>query len=572
MNPPIASKSEQAGCAHDERASGSEPITAASEGVASGIDVIHALGFRDYRAPREDGVAFVEPALDQALPMLKANRCLLADHRLFETIRQSARKQLIRDALKYTSVYRSTDWLSGDEVDQLAERPIVMAGHQPALFHAGVWFKNFALSHVAEQMGGIAVNLVIDNDVTSGSSIRVPTWNSDASGASYANVPFDDAVARVPYEQTTIRNRELFDSFDERVKTFISPLVENPCVDRLWHHARAAVERCGIAGCALAQARHGLEGELGLKTLELPLGVLCRTTAFAEFVLSILSELPRFHRCYNGAAVQYREAHGIRSTAHPVPNLAEQDGWFEAPLWIYGNSSTARRPVWVRLSDDQLVISDRVEREIEIDIRFPKLAAEKLSSMITPEFKLRPRALMTTMYARLILSDLFMHGIGGAKYDQLSDRIIKSFFMVEPPQFMVMSATVKLQSPTDSNGSERIKTLQRQLRDTRYQPERFADSVELDADLIQRKQFLLDNMAPRGERSQWHQEITDINRRLSASLDERRRQLMDELADARRQASSDAVVNSREHPFCVFSLQHLQQQFQRLLGGSETNR
>ena len=93
-----------------------------------------------------------------------------------------------------------------------------MAGHQPALFHAGVWFKNFALSHVAEQTGGIAVNLVIDNDVTSGSSIRVPTWNSDASGASYANVPFDDAVARVPYEQTTIRNRELFDSFDERVK------------------------------------------------------------------------------------------------------------------------------------------------------------------------------------------------------------------------------------------------------------------------------------------------------------------------------------------------------------------
>ena len=179
---------------------------------------------------------------------------------------------------------------------------------------------------------------------------------------------------------------------------------------------------------------------------------------------------------------------------------------------------------------------------------------------------------MTTMYARLILSDLFMHGIGGAKYDQLSDRIIKSFFMVEPPQFMVMSATVKLQSSTDSNGSERIKTLKRQLRDTRYQPERFADSVELDADLIQRKQFLLDNMAPRGERSQWHQEITDFNRRLSASLDERRRQLVDQLADARRQASSDAVVNSREHPFCVFSLQHLQQQFQRLLGGSETNR
>ena len=542
-------------------------VVSTQDSRRSNVDQLDLRGgrFRAYRAPREHGEAFVEPAFDQAWSVLQANQRLLAKQTVFEANRLLARRQMIEDAVRYTSVYRTPEWLAGLSVGELLERPIVMAGHQPALFHPGVWFKNFALSHVAEQTGALAINLVIDNDVASGSSIRVPTLATETPQASYVSVPFDDAGGGVPYEQTTIQNHDVFERFSERVIGAVATIVQQPCVDRLWHHARAAIERCGVAGCAMAQARHGLEGELGLQTLELPLGVVCRTTAFAEFVLSILSELPRFHRCYNGAATQYRREHGIRSTAHPVPNLDEQDGWFEAPLWVYGNQSPVRRPVWVRLSDDQLVISDRVEREIEIDIRFPKLAAEKLSSMINPNFKLRPRALLTTMYARLILSDLFIHGIGGAKYDQLSDQIIQSFFMVDPPEFMVMSATVKLPIDHASDHCTRVRKLKRELRDTQFQPERFASVADLDPGLIARKKHLLDNQPPHGARGQWHREITEITRKLSLCLEDQRSRIATELVNARREASSDAILSSREHPFCVFSLQYLQTTFSKLL-------
>ena len=112
-------------------------------------------------------------------------------------------------------------------------------------------------------------------------------------------------------------------------------------------------------------------------------------------------------------------------------------------LWIYGNDSPQRKAAWARLSDDEIVISDRAGREIRVDIRYPKLAAEKLTSLMGPDLKLRPCALMTTMYARLVLSDLFLHGIGGGKYDQLGDMIMRSFFMITPPQIMVISATVQ---------------------------------------------------------------------------------------------------------------------------------
>ena len=533
-----------------------------------------SLEFRDYRAPRHHGESFVEPAFGAALPLLEANRQLLLGHESFQSLRDRARRQLIEDAMHYTSVYRDIDWLQGESVETIARRPILMAGHQPALFHPGVWFKNFALSRVAQQTGAVAVNLVIDNDVASRSSIRVPRRDSETHHVVHEVVPYDDPAGGVPYEQTTIRNQKVFDQFDEEVQRVMATVVEKPCVDQLWDHARAAIERCGVAGCALAQARHGLEGDLGLQTLELPLGVVCRTTTFMEFVLAILTELPRFQRCYNLAADEYRQHHGIRSTAHPVPNLSEQGGWFEAPLWIYGNQTPVRRPVWVRLSDDHLVISDRAEREVKIDIRYPRLAAEQLTSLVNPDFKLRPRALLTTMYARLILSDLFMHGIGGAKYDQLGDRIIRSFFMVKPPRYMVMSATVQLPEVKAEENKEdhadRVRQIKRQLRETWFQPERFADTTDLDATLIARKRELVANPPPRGKRQQWHRELTEINRQLAGCLEGQRQQLVVELAKAQRASASQALLASREHPFCVFPLDYLQDTFSRLLGESDS--
>lgn len=522
--------------------------------------------FRQYRAPRVHGESFVEPALECVPETLERNRRLLGTYGAnFDSLRQRARKQLIKDALQYTSAYRDVSWFDLSKLDDQEVTPIIMAGHQPAIFHPGVWFKNFSLSHLAKQTGAIAVNLVIDNDVSPGSSIRVPIFDETDSRATYQAIPYDTAGGGVPYEQTEIRDRTAFDSFGHRVADAIKPLVAAPCVPEFWQHAIAAVERCGIAGCALAQARHGLEGELGLQTLELPLGVVCRSTAFAEFALSVLSELPRFHRCYNDAADHYRKAHGIRSSAHPVPNLTEGDEWFEAPFWIYGNDSPQRRPAWAKMSGDHLVIGDRENRELKVDLSFPKLAAEQLANLVSPDFKLRPRALMTTMFARLVLSDLFLHGIGGGKYDQLNDRIIESFFAMSPPTFMVISATVQLPGTEPIDFDTEIRRLKRAIRDTHYQPERFADRVDLSPSLLQAKQDLLVKVPERGNRVDWTVELKQVNAKLSQELESLRSDFQSELASTLQQSASQTLMSSREHPFCIYPLDYLTKTFADLL-------
>ena len=52
--------------------------------------------------------------------------------------------------------------------------------------------------------------------------------------------------------------------------------------------------------------------------------------------------------------------------------------------------------------------------------------------------------MITTLFARLFLGDLFMHGIGGAKYDQVTDSLVERFFGVKPPGFMTLTATLRL--------------------------------------------------------------------------------------------------------------------------------
>ncbi len=491
--------------------------------------------------------------------------------------RQQARTELLRDAIRYTGSYRKVGatLVSAAADTGTATPSIVMAGHQPTLFHPGVWFKNFALDRVARSLSRtrpaapvIAINLVIDNDVATTSSIRVPLWDPVAARAGRDSIAYDSAAGGVPYELNRIRDLTRFEGFGDAVGKAISPIVANPAVSRLWPHAVAAAKRCENVSCALAQARHSLEAELGLETLELPLSVACRGTPFAAFAYELLASAPWFRQIYNGSATDYRIANHIRSSAHPVPNLAADGEWIEAPFWIYSDRSPQRRPAWVRTDNGGLEISDRRGLSITVASRTPSLAAaNELAERLGPEFKLRPRALATTIYSRLVLSDLFVHGIGGAKYDELGDEIMRRYFAVHPPGLMVVTATMLLPTAGLRPAAEpdRIESLTRQLRRTRFAPESFADEVDLPESLCREKIDLLANIPAHGRRRSWQRQIESVNQRLSERLGGVRQRLSEALAEAKQFESDTAVLNNREYSFCLHELDELTASFDRLL-------
>jgi hypothetical protein len=554
---------------------------------SSRIATIEApANFRSFAAPRSHGSALIDPPLAAAGGLLAQN-CRLSNNwdvqfagTSIDALRRAARRDLLQAAIKYVRAYRDVTILVGTDDTPDAKRPstamesapLVMGGHQPDLFHSGVWFKNFALSQIAMNHGAIAVNLIVDNDLSGSAAIRSPMM--DNGHITRQSIAFDGPTSQtVPFEQRWIAEPNLFASFPNRLGKTLAGVVADPLVHAMWPHAIAASQRCANIGCSIAQARHALEGELGLETLELPISAACRLPAFAAFVLGIANELPRFQDCYNESLTAYRRAHSIRSNAHPVPALDEVDGWFEAPLWIYGDDDSRRRSAWVRMVGNGLEISDRNQRTLRIDRPESSQGIEQLMAAQGANFKLRPRALVTTMFARLILSDLFLHGIGGAKYDQLGDTIIQRFFGIQPPEYQVLSATVHLPGAAvacqNILGKPSVRFIQRRLRDTRFSPETFADQNALPVSLVERKQRLLMTVAERGQKKAWHDEITRLNAALSQNLTDVVRGLKQELVASKERERESQIWHSREHAFPIFPAEYLTESFQSLLHESK---
>jgi hypothetical protein len=82
--------------------------------------------------------------------------------------------------------------------------------------------------------------------------------------------------------------------------------------------------------------------------LEVPLGRVCDTPSFAEFVRLIFRDAPRFLTAYNAAVADYRRRHRIKSRNHPVPDLTREGDWWEMPLWSWSAGASQRERVFVR--------------------------------------------------------------------------------------------------------------------------------------------------------------------------------------------------------------------------------
>jgi len=133
-----------------------------------------AMPSRRYSAPEPSGARLLDPPVapgpgsGSIEALVDNNRLLRAaldlrigDMRLWELV-AATRREVLMVAAEYTGHYRHAD-RPADVADWIA-RPIIMGGHQPELFHPGVWLKNAALDAYARQVGGTALNLVVDTD------------------------------------------------------------------------------------------------------------------------------------------------------------------------------------------------------------------------------------------------------------------------------------------------------------------------------------------------------------------------------------------------------------------------
>lgn len=528
------------------------------------------LEYRRLAAPRENrGLLFDPPPADVG-SLVARNRALQSElyadfdmqGRTIGQLSAQAREQLLHAAVEYTRSYRTVSDLPA----AAAQQPIFLAGHQPNLFHPGVWCKNFVLGHLAQQAGATAVNLVIDSDAVKRTSIRVP--GGTTKRPTLTTVAYDTPPAtNTPYEEYKVADHDRFNSFAEHVTETIAPLVADPMVDELWPRVQQRAKATdGLLGLSLAQARHQTEGAWGLQTLELPQSTVCQLESFHYFTAHLLAHLPRFTEVYNDAVHEYRRVHKIRGTAHPVPDLAAEGSYLEAPFWIWDTNDRERRHLFVCQEGETLRLTDRANIDVQLSATAEgdlDLAVEQLAALAASGIKIRTRALLTTMFSRMFLGDLFIHGIGGAKYDALTDLLIRRFFGLTPPEFVTLSATLQLPIEREQHTIDDVREVQRQLRDLTYHPETVLEREQVEADAalkshVEAKQLGVQTPSTAENCRARHEAITAANEALQPHVEERRNLLLQKQKELQSSVRNARILGSREYETCLFSATLLQ--------------
>jgi hypothetical protein len=519
------------------------------------------LRYRRFRAPRDDRGVLIEPPAESVAGLLADNRrlcdvqCYDLQGRCLTSIARQARSEVLDEAWRWTTSYRD---VAGGKPDAL--HYILVAGHQPELFHPGVWFKNFMLARLADQHGGCAINLVIDTDVAKRMAILVP--GGSARDPSLASIAIDRADSGMPFEERRIEDREFFARFGDRVTRHLGPLVSGPLVETYWPLALARMRETDNLGDCLAQSRHQLEGQWGLNTLEVPESRVCECDSFRWLVVHLLAHLPRFRDAYNAVVGEYRRIHGIRSRSHPVPDLGQEEEWLEAPLWMWSAEAPRRRRLFARRRRGQIEVADRRGEQFSLALDIDgdgTLAVEQLAEASRRGIKIRSRALVTTLWARVALGDLFLHGIGGAKYDQVTDALIARFFGLEPPRYMVVSATLKLPIMHQSATEDDIRGIDQKLRELTWHPELYIDAQ------ARVPQGLPDSEQLAAEKRRWIEtqptreiarhrflEIRRLNEALQPWVSAERTRLESERAQMASFLRAERILSSRDYSFCLY--------------------
>jgi hypothetical protein len=155
------------------------------------------------------------------------------------------------------------------------------------------------------------------------------------------------------------------------------------------------------------------------------------------------------------------------------------------------------------------------------------------------------------------VADLFLHGIGGGKYDEVTDELARAFYRIEPPAYGVLTATLLLPLEHWQSDLQTVHDLERRVRDLEFNAERFLDDGlrfnELALRLRAQKQSLIEQTpTAQPARKQRFLQLRDLNARLADFVTQEREDAASRLDSARQEVSANAILDSRDYSFCLY--------------------
>jgi len=446
--------------------------------------------------------------------------------------------------------------------------PVILTGHQAEFGHAGVFAKTVAVDALAGKVGGAGVFLTVDSDLPKATRLTVPYVEQGEVRRAFVTIPGCDA--RLPMEWQPRAPLAQWRAFFDRIAEMVGDddTLLRAYAGGLLSGRQQELDPYGVIerGHAAVDRLLGFDTMLSVRTSR-----LSQTPEFRAFVAHLVLKAGDFAEAYNEAQRAYRLKRHVRNPQRPAPPLVVDRDRVELPFWVCRTGQPRRRLFVVARGDQLALFAD--------DEPIGSASRSQLSMAARQEppwgiersgWQLRPRALTLSAFTRLFLSDLFVHGIGGAKYDEMTEDFVRRFFGVELPPACCVSATLHLPLPRYGVDDETLAAARHARRDLRFNPQRHLR--DLPPDLLRQRVELIEasdalrreRPSDRAARRRVFNEIRAINHQLlhhdanqAATLEQGWRLL-------EHRWRSDRVALDREYFFALHPRRTIQELVRRI--------
>ncbi|MBA7537403.1 hypothetical protein ES705_29670 [subsurface metagenome] len=538
-----------------------------------------------FKIPQKNKQIFLSPSGDKIGSLLEENKKIFSEYSFtilnqpFREVRENCRKEIIQRALKFSKKY------DPDIEEKLnpAYQYIIQTGHQPVFFHPGIWIKNIFLNQLLKSPlldKSLGLNIILDNDICKDLNLSLPalSLNGNLTVEEISFLP-STFTPNLPFEEYPCPSLEVITKFTRGVIRRLKPLeLENKdiknnfknfprCLENSSRFCSQNYKKANL-GEFLGLARHFYEKEIDPAYLEIPFSQICDRDEFLSFFLEIIKNIKSFSEICNKKLDEYRKLFKIRNRAHPSPNLMIKENLTEIPFWIW-KEGDERTKIFILKEEEKNYLYNASYGKIFLIEKDGLKSLFSLKTILKQQgLKIRPKALLLTLFNRLFISDLFIHGLGGAKYDLVTDEIIREFFKVEPPHFLVVSCTLYLNFKSSPGTSDsKISALKKKIRDLEFNPERYVNELSLTkkekiqiGELTEKKTELIKKIKEIPspvEKRKFSEKIKAINNFIVEKVKPLKCELSKKLEDEEEKIKQSKVYTFREFPYCFFSAKEL---------------
>lgn len=512
---------------------------------------------KNIKVPREKGFIFVNPELSQWYSILAENKVVN------DTILK--RSQYCNELINIAKVY--TQNLLGLIAPDISRQNIISTGHQPIWHHCGIWSKDVVAHKFAQSVDGIGLHLVLDHDICD-TSMVLPVKRYDESWSfKKIEIEPDDTNKDVSLEFRPIPKKEYISTFLKKV----SDEKNNHICNDIWFDNILCINENIFSLITIADFITYLQAiinsALKLDNLYLPVSRLCSSNAFKSFALSIIDDAENFALYYNQGInlLCHKNGHSRRNNVKCL-EVNKDSNLIELPFWLVSEAGQ-RSSLWIKSKPGYIEIGtkDKVLGNIDSSSWDNKIA--QLQELLDGNnFKLRPKAITLTLFVRLFLADIFIHGIGAKSYEPVTDYILENYCKKRLLKYGIVTSTMNLPLQNENNCLRNsMSLLKNKKHELKYNPEKYIDKSTLDTEPVAsllkvKKQKIAqsqDQLLPADIRKSAWRSISQINLELCSYTEDTVEKLESLISYSKKEITTNKVIGYREFFFGLFPEEEL---------------